>query len=290
MPQTSTNGGDLRARESPPHPRNQLNELTAKEWIPETVSVWTQRGLGAKHPDASIERKHPAPFSFSDVARLVRFFTKRDGTVLDPFLGIGSTLKACAIEQRRGIGIELNPTFVSLARDRLATEVRDMYATTDQQQIIEGDARHIVPTIPSDSIDFLVTSPPYWNILQKKDHKAREARIQHGLPTDYGNDPRDLGNLNSYEEFLLELTQIFRECHRTLRCKKYAAIIVSDFRHKSRYIMLHADLARSLEAIGYGLRGITVLYQRHKRIFPYGYPYSYVPNIHNQYIIILQKD
>ena len=34
-------------------PRNQLNALTSKEWIPETVSVWTQRGLGAGHPDAS---------------------------------------------------------------------------------------------------------------------------------------------------------------------------------------------------------------------------------------------
>jgi hypothetical protein len=28
---------------------------------------------------------------------------------------------------------------------------------------------------------------------------------------------------------------------------------------------------------------------RFYRVFPYGYPYSYVPNIHNQYILILQK-
>ena len=37
------------------------------------------------------------------------------------------------------------------------------------------------------------------------------------------------------------------------------------------------------------MRGLKVLYQRHKRIFPYGYPYAYVPNIHNQYILILQN-
>ena len=49
-------------------PRNKLNELTAKEWIAETVSVWNQRGLGANHPEAKIERQHPAPFSFTDVA------------------------------------------------------------------------------------------------------------------------------------------------------------------------------------------------------------------------------
>jgi hypothetical protein len=74
-------------------PRNHLNELTAREWIPETVSVWRQRGLGANHPDAQIERQHPAPFSFTDVGRLIRFFTKKGDTVLDPFVGVGSTLR-----------------------------------------------------------------------------------------------------------------------------------------------------------------------------------------------------
>jgi|10_taG_2_1085330.scaffolds.fasta_scaffold00110_11 hypothetical protein len=42
--------------ESSIDPRNKLNELTAKEWIPETISVWTRKGLGAKHPDTKIER------------------------------------------------------------------------------------------------------------------------------------------------------------------------------------------------------------------------------------------
>ena len=49
-------------------PRNSLNDLTAAEWIPETISVWTQKGLGANHPDAQIEKLHPAPFSFTDVS------------------------------------------------------------------------------------------------------------------------------------------------------------------------------------------------------------------------------
>ncbi len=112
------------------HPKNQLNDLTAKEWIPETVSVWNQKGLGAGHPDAQIERLHPAPFSFTDVGRLIRFFTKRDAVVLDPFVGIGSTLKACAIDGRKGIGIELNTSFAALARKRLDTELTDMFSTS----------------------------------------------------------------------------------------------------------------------------------------------------------------
>ena len=50
-----------------PKPVNRLNDLEAKEWIPETVSVWVQRGLGKGHEHAQIERQHPAPFSFQDV-------------------------------------------------------------------------------------------------------------------------------------------------------------------------------------------------------------------------------
>ncbi len=272
------------------HPRNQLNDLTAKQWIVETVSVWNQKGLGAKHPDAQIERQHPAPFSFTDVGRLIRFFTKKGDLVLDPFVGVGSTLKACAIDGRRGIGIELNHNFVELAHKRLESEITNMLSTIDDQEILEGDARDHLPKIPDASVDFVVTSPPYWSILKKnEDHKVRQERIANGLRTDYGDDARDLGTIEDYDEFLHTLSSIFEECKRTLKPGKYMSIIVSDFRHKSRYVMFHADLAREMEKRGLEMKGLTVLYQRHKRVFPYGYPYSYVPNIHNQYILILQK-
>lgn len=270
-------------------PRNSLNDLTAKEWIAETVSVWNQKGLGAGHPDAKIERQHPAPFSFTDVSRLIRFFTKRDQVVLDPFVGIGSTLKACAIEGRRGTGIELNPHFAELTRERLRTEVRDMFSTAEEQTVLEGDTRELLPGIVDESVDFIVTSPPYWAILKKEDHKVRQERVAKGLSTDYGDDPRDLGQISTYDEFLQELVVIFSECKRILKPGKFMAIVVSDFRDKSRYVMFHSDLAQALETIGLEMRGLKVLYQRHKKVYPYGYPYSYVPNIHHQYILILQR-
>lgn len=270
-------------------PRNPLNDLNATEWIPETVSVWTQRGLGANHPDAQIERQHPAPFSFTDVSRLIRFFTKRGGVALDPFVGIGSSLKACAVEGRKGIGIELNPRYAELAKKRLQTEVRNLFASVDEQQIFQGDARDILPTLKESSVDFVVTSPPYWNILHKEDHKANQERKSQNLDTRYGDNDRDLGNIHDYDSFLGEVTGILGECGRCLRTKKYMAVVVSDFREKSRYITFHSDLANALSKFRLELRGITILYQRHKRVFPYGYPFAYVPNIHHQYILILQN-
>lgn len=269
-------------------PRNKLNDLTSKEWIPETVSVWTQKGLGAKHPDTKIEREHPAPFSFTDVARLIRFFTKKDQVVLDPFLGIGSTLKACAVEGRAGIGFELNKRYAELSQKRITEEVGDLFSCGDQT-VRCGDSRVLIDQLEEDSIDFVVTSPPYWNILHKEDHKAKQERKEHELDTRYSDDEKDLGNIDDYDDFLNQLTLILSKCGRVLKPKKYMAVVVSDFRDKSKYIMFHADLARKLEEHKLEMRGLKVLYQRHKRIFPYGYPYAYVPNIHNQYILILQN-
>lgn len=270
-------------------PRNCMNELTSTEWLPETISVWNQRGLGANHPDAQIERQHPAPFSFTDVSRIVRFFTKRGDVVLDPFVGVGSTLKACAMEGRNGMGFELNPRYAELAEERLRTEVRGVGPATAEQFIRIGDARDLIKDLPENSLDLVVTSPPYWNILHKVDHKANQERKKHDLDTRYSDDERDLGNIDNYEEFLEELASILGECGRALKPKKHMVAIVSDFRDKSRFIMFHADLARAMEKYKMELRGLTVLYQRHKRIFPYGYPYAYVPNIHHQYIVILQN-
>lgn len=270
-------------------PRNLLNDLSSSEWLPETVSVWVQRGLGARHPDAKIEKEHPAPFSFTDVSRLIRFFTKRGGVVLDPFVGVGSTLKACALEGRKGIGFELNPRYAKLARDRLRTEVRDLWATTDSQEIRVGDARTLVRELPENSLDFVVTSPPYWNILHKEDHKAKQERVSRDLDTRYSDHKHDLGNIPKYETFLVELAGILGACGRALKRKKYMAVIVSDFRDRSRFVLFHADLAHALEPCGFEMRGLSILYQRHKRVFPYGYPYAYVPNIHHQFILILQN-
>jgi hypothetical protein len=55
--------------------------------------------------------------------------------------------------------------------------------------------------------------------------------------------------------------------------------------------MLHADLANLLEEeTAFALKGLTILYQPHKRVFPYGYPAAFVPNLHHQYIVIMRNE
>lgn len=281
-------------KDSPPvsrsAPTNKLNDLTAREWLSESVSVWTQRGLGAGHSEAAIERQHPAPFSYTDVSRIINMLTKAGATVLDPFVGVGSTLKACALTGRNGTGFELYPHFAALTRQRLEAEVPVEALKSTTQTIWEGDVRILVNKLEAESIDLIVTSPPYWGILNKKpDHKVKSERLNSGLSVNYGDDPRDLANITDYEGFIEELAESLSDCARALKHKAYMVLVVGDFRHKSRYYLFHADIARALEERGLTLQAMNVLYQRHKRVFPYGYPYAYVPNVHHQNIVVLRK-
>ena len=67
---------------------------------------------------------HPAPFPVELPRRLIDLYTYRDDLVLDPFLGSGSTLVAALRAGRRGVGYDLDPGYVTLAKQRLDDERR----------------------------------------------------------------------------------------------------------------------------------------------------------------------
>ncbi len=269
---------------------NTLNDLPSKEWLPETVTVFAQKGLGAGSSEAKIEKQHPAPYSYQDVARHIRFFTKEGDYVLDPFVGVGSTLKAACVENRRGLGIELNPKYAELSQLRIENELPILMEYKDKQETICGDSLEVLKTIDADTFDFVITSPPYWNILDTVDNKAKQ-REEAELDTKYSESENDLANIPDYKTFLIKLTDVFIECARVLKNGKYIAIVVSDFRKSEKYYMFHSDLAAMLEErSSFVLKGIKILYQRHKSIYPYGYPFSFVPNVHHQYVLILRNE
>ncbi len=148
-----------------------------------------------------------------------------------------------------------------------------------------------MPTLADQHLDFIVTSPPYWTILRKDwDHKVKAERKSKGLSTRYSDDENDLGNCESYERFLGELGKVFAQCHRVLSEKRYMCVVVSDFRHKSKFVAYHSDITRLIESVGFDLEGITVLVQDSKNLYPYGIPYAFVSNIHHQFILTFRKN
>lgn len=93
-----------------------ISDITKKEFMEWTNGVWTFCGESKKRVG------HPAPFPVELPRRCIKLFSFVGDTVLDPFLGSGSTLIACAQTHRRGIGVEIDKSYCAIAKERLLKE------------------------------------------------------------------------------------------------------------------------------------------------------------------------
>jgi site-specific DNA-methyltransferase (adenine-specific) len=89
------------------------SDITREEFIAWTNGVWTFSG------EKRGRTNHPAPYPVELPTRCIKLFTYVGDTVLDPFLGSGTTLVACRNLGRRGIGVEIDPGYCDVARRRV---------------------------------------------------------------------------------------------------------------------------------------------------------------------------
>lgn len=259
--------------------RNRLNDLTGKEWVLFTKSWFIH------NPPARKRREilHPAKFPESMIQQFIEFFTKRGELVLDPMLGTGSTLVACDRAGRKGIGIELIKKWAQIARARTA------------QKIIEDDARNLEQLLRKEGIetvDFCITSPPYWNMLKKtRGHveSAAHRRRAQGLEEYYSEDANDLGNIDNYDKYIDALFHLFQQIYKVLRNERYLVIICQNvLTPEGEMIPLAWDLAKRLSKL-YVLKQERIWLQDNKMLGSWGYPFRYVSNVHHHYCLIFEK-
>jgi site-specific DNA-methyltransferase (adenine-specific) len=97
---------------------SRLSKEEYQEWFQQ---IWTLQGEST--------REHPAPYPEKLAYRLVRMFSFTGDTVLDPFMGTGTTLLACARSGRNAIGVELEPEYIKIARRKLDEQL-DLFRET----------------------------------------------------------------------------------------------------------------------------------------------------------------
>jgi DNA modification methylase len=94
----------------------------------ENYQLWF-RQIWADLPGTS-SQKHPAPYPLGFAERLIRMFSFVGDTVLDPFMGTGTTNLACANWGRNSTGIEVDVDYFELARRRIADHGSDLYVSS----------------------------------------------------------------------------------------------------------------------------------------------------------------
>lgn len=95
------------------------NDITKQEFMDWTNGVWTFNGQSKKGAGG-----HPAAFPIELPRRCIKLFSFVGDTVFDPFLGSGSTLIAAHLNNRKGIGIDIDKGYCDIAIKRLRQEAK----------------------------------------------------------------------------------------------------------------------------------------------------------------------
>ena len=269
--------------------KNRLNDLSAKEWIKFQKS-WFELNPLRRPKDVLV---HPAKFPEELASGFIRFFTKSGQVVLDPMVGTGSTLLACISTGRKGVGIELNPRYVAIARERVresleAVRERESGCEAIRPVLLEGDAREL-DRCDLPEIDYCITSPPYWDMLRAKGARTQRSRQEAGLDVFYSSDKRDLGNVAEYERFIEELVVVFSKVHAVMRLGAYLTVVVKNVKKKGRVYPLAWDIGKRLGEI-FALKDERIWCQGDQRLAPYGIGNAWVSNTFHHYCLNFRKE
>ena len=194
--------------------RKEASRVTKEEWREYTKTVWQIANVSHK--------EHPAVFPVEIPRRLIKLFSFVGESVLDPFAGTGTTAQAAIPLGRKAICLEQNPKYVRIIQKECAG-----LGQGDVDQVLtamEADSRNM-DRVDSESVELIVTSPPYWN-------KA-----------DYGKGKANLGAIAGYRDFLHEIAPVFAECFRVLAPGRKLCLVTANVNQHTDHGLLTFPLA-----------------------------------------------
>ncbi|MCL5982230.1 MAG: methyltransferase domain-containing protein [Firmicutes bacterium] len=245
--------------------------MTIIKWEPDNFelemnTVWTfpDRGTWATH-DAKY-RGNWSPYIPRNL--LLRYSAEGD-TILDQFVGGGTTLVEAKLLGRNIIGVDVNATALERCREKTNFE----YPNAGQVTIRQGDARSL-DFLQERSVDFICTHPPYADIIH------------------YSEDiPNDL-SLFSVNEFLEQMKQVALECFRVLKKDKFCAILMGDTRKKGHVVTMSFEVMKIFESAGFKTKEIIIKEQHNCKATGYwktnSVKYNFLLLAH-EYLFVFRK-
>lgn len=261
--------------------KNNINSLSGKEWLQNSFSIW--RDLGKNEEERKL--KHPAIFTIKLISKLIDTFCKPEGgLVMDCFAGSGTTLIAGLIKEKDVIGFDLSSEYKSLFIKR-ATQYYNVNTYGLGSKYIVTDSRRLSEKINSNSVDLCITSPPYWDILN------RQRTADNKENKNYSDKIEDLGNIVVYNEFVSSLKSVCEEVYKVTKPKGYFIINVMDLRKKDKFFPLHIDTARIAQEAGFSFEDIFIWDRQpeYNNMRPLGYPFKFIVNKVHEYLLIFRK-
>lgn len=299
-----------------------FNGMTAKEWTLSSRNVWND----VSSPRKPYHKEHGAVYPYKLVDRLIRMYSKKGDIVFDPFSGTSTTLNAAYNLGRNSIGIELSSRFFNLSKEILKDSKefplinhssilnddsnRFELVTNESSELLnlpvnttlklyKDDCRNLSKYVLKDSVQTLITSPPYADFIHKsiddrnRVHKSSLIRLANNSTVNvYSDHENDLGNLD-YKSFMLEIEQLMKESYEVIKPGGYSIWVVKDYKdkdHFTSYLDFHTDISIAGKKAGFLYHDLIVWDQNEQRsLVLLGYPSKFHTNQNCSFIVILRK-
>lgn len=221
------------------------------------------------------QERHGGRFIPQVPEKFIKLFSHAGETVLDPFCGSGTTNVVAKQLGRNSVGIDINSYSVGLASHRLyqADWSIEILSST-RHEIVQGNCIEILEKMPANSIDLVVSSPPYLDVVNYED-----------------DNPEQWGNISDYQLFLYKMTGAFEKLERVIKPRGFMVIVTQDVYKRDAKCPLHADYIYICRHLGFEIINTQVYilnYSTGGRLV-YGYPKSYYPKNDHEFIVIFRK-
>jgi DNA modification methylase len=220
-----------------------MDKLQPENFLQENSTVWDfpERGAWATHkPD------YRGNFAPQIPRNIILNYSEEGELVLDPMVGSGTTLIEARLLNRNAIGYDINQNAVNITSARINFEINNK-----SKQIVKlGNAQKLPEK--NDSIDLIVTHPPYLNLVTYSD----------------GKNPDDLSSISSIPKFLDAFETALQEMYRVLKPNRFCAILIGDTRKGQHYVPLSYFVLQRCLRTGFVLKEEIIKTQHNTRHGP----------------------
>lgn len=222
----------------------------------------------------------------------------KDATqILDPFVGVGSTLIASSLLEKHATGIDINQKWKTIYQQ--VCNENKLYI----EDFIVGDSTQEIKKLQKDFYDFLITDVPYFSMdkLKKTRGKFSKAgeiskdKLKSSLNT-FNELP-----LPSYDDWIILLRTVFSDAFTVLKhnsriivfignmYRNFEKVVNNKKRKIGEYLLLSAQVAEILTEIGFQQINELIWVDTGKKLGIYGYPFTWIPSLIDQRILVFQK-
>lgn len=227
-----------------------------------------------------------------------KYSKRREEVILDPFAGVGGTLLGASITGRKAIGIDINERWKTIYH-----QVSQNSGFIPQKYHI-GDSRQLIDKVIVDNnIDLILTDVPFWAMDKLRKTRGRfskageKSRGKLHTPLKRFNQ----SSILTIDEWLKLLKNVFTQCYPKLIDGKYLVVFIGNMYRTmkevrqnqeskvGKYLLLSAMLTKVLINIGYHFEKEIIWYAPDKALHIFGYPYSYIPSVVHQSILVMSS-